>query len=131
MKLLLDTHVLLWYADSNPNLSTLAASYIADPAHELFLSMASVWEIAIKSGIGKLSLSPNYRAFLRDAISGSGVTILDLTIDDCMNYEELPFPHSEHRDPFDRMIVVHALRQKLAIISIDDKLDGYGVPRLW
>lgn len=131
MKLLLDTHTLLWYADSDSNLSRLAATILADPANDLFLSMASVWEMAIKSSIGKLSLSPNYRDFVTDAVSGYGITILEITFEDCTTYESLPIPNQLHRDPYDRMIVVHALNHSLSVVSIDQKLDGYGAPRLW
>lgn len=131
MRVLLDTHTLMWYANGDPNLSVLAATLIPDPANDLYLSMASVWEMAIKSGLGKLSLSPNYQDYLSRAVSDCSITILDITVDDCTRYEALPFPNPQHRDPYDRMIVVHALRNSMNIVSIDDKFDGYGVSRLW
>ena len=131
MKLLLDTHALLWYATSDSNLSRVATTILADPANDLFLSMASVWEMAIKSGIGKLSLSPNYRDFVNEAVSGYEITILDISFEDCTRYEALPIRDPQHRDPFDRMIVVHALHHSLSLVSVDEKLDGYGAPRLW
>ncbi|MCZ2342222.1 MAG: type II toxin-antitoxin system VapC family toxin [Bacteroidales bacterium] len=131
MNLLLDTHTLIWFADSDPNLSAHALSFIADPANNLFLSMASVWEMAIKCGIGKLTLSPNYKEYLSKAISGYDISILGITCADCVSYSTLPFPNPKHRDPYDRMIVIHALRYALVLLSIDDKLDGFGVNRLW
>lgn len=131
MKLLLDTHALIWFADNDAKLGSVALAVITDPANDLYLSMASVWEAAIKSGIGKLSLSPNYRDYLSQAVSNYGVTVLDITFEDCALYESLPFPDPQHRDPYDRMIVVHALQKSMTIVSADDKLDGYGVPRLW
>ena len=131
MKLLLDTHTFIWYADGNPQLSADAQALVVDPTNERFLSMASVWEMAIKSGIGKITLSPNYREYLHRAVSSLRITIFDITFEDCTNYEALPFPTEKHRDPYDRMIVVHALRHSLSLVSIDEKLDGYGVGRLW
>lgn len=131
MNLLLDTHSLIWYADGNQQLSAAAHALVVDPGNERFLSMASVWEMAIKSNIGKLSLSPNYREYLTRAVSALRITVLDITQDDCTRYEALPILDAQHRDPYDRMIVAHALRHSLSLGSIDDKLDGYGAPRLW
>jgi len=131
VKLLLDTHALLWLADGDPQLSANAETLICDPSNDMFFSMASVWELAIKVGLGKLTLALNYRDYVNRAVSGYLVTILDLTLDDCVDYEALTFPDPQHRDPFDRMIVVHAQRHTMHIVSIDNKLDGYGVPRLW
>lgn len=131
MKLLLDTHTFLWYADNSPNLSAAATTLLLDPANELFLSTASVWEIAIKMGLKKLTLSAPYRAFMTRAISGYGLTVLPMTLDDCAAYEQLPFPNKQHRDPFDRMIVIHALRDGLSLVSSDAAFDSYGVTRMW
>lgn len=131
MKLLLDTHTFLWHANGDPQLSAPATALLIDPANELLLSMASVWEIAIKVGLKKLTLSEPYVAFMTRAITAYGVTLLPMTLDDCAAYEQLPFPDRQHRDPFDRMIVTHALRDGLSIVGIDVALDGYGVTRLW
>jgi PIN domain nuclease of toxin-antitoxin system len=131
VNLLIDSHTLLWLMQSNSNLSAMATGLLADPANRLYLSMASVWEIAIKSGLGKLGLSVPYSMFLDAAINGYGLILLPITTEDCVRYKELPFPDSLHRDPFDRMIVVHALRDRLSIVSVDASFDSYGVPRLW
>ena len=129
MKLLLDTHTLLWHADSNPRMS--ATALLVDPAKELFLSMATVWEIAIKAGLGKLTLSSSYVPFMTKAISAYGVTVLPITFGDCAEYETLPFPLPKHRDPFDRLIITHAKRNNLSIVGTDVNFDAYGVRRLW
>lgn len=131
MNLLLDSHTLLWLMQSNPNLSASAAALIADPANRLFLSMASIWEIGIKSGLGKMGLSVPYEKFLDTAINGYGLTVVTIMTDDCVRYEKLPFPDPNHRDPFDRMIIVHALQNGLDIVSVDASFDSYGVTRLW
>jgi PIN domain nuclease of toxin-antitoxin system len=86
---------------------------------------------AIKSDIGKLSLTPTYRDFLQDVILSTGLKVLEITFDDCCRYERLPFPNPQQRDPYDRMIVAHALQHGLSIVSVDEKLDGYGATRLW
>ena len=131
MKLLLDTHTFLCHTDGSPHMSTAAAALLIDPANELFLSMATVWEIAIKAGLKKLVLSAPYLAFMTRAISGYGLTVLPMTLDDCEAYEQLPFPGKQHRDPFDRMIVIHALRNGLSLVGSDAAFDSYGVSRLW
>lgn len=131
MKLLLDTHTFLWHAEGDSRMSAAAIALLIDPANELFLSMASVWEIAIKAGLKKLTLSVPYAAFMTRAITGYGLTLLPMTFDDCAAYEQLPFPDKQHRDPFDRMIVIHAVRNGLSVVGVDASLDPYGISRLW
>jgi PIN domain nuclease of toxin-antitoxin system len=131
MKLLLDTHTFLWHADGDPRMSATATALLVDPANELFLSMASAWEIAIKTGLKKLTLSAPFLTFMTKAITGYGMTLVPITLDDCAGYEQLAFPDPQHRDPFDRMIVVQALRNGLSVVGIDAAFDAYGVTRFW
>jgi PIN domain nuclease of toxin-antitoxin system len=131
VNLLLDSHTLLWLMEGNPNLSAKASALIADPANQLLLSMASVWEIGIKSGLKKMGLSVPYATFLSTALNGYGLTVLPISADDCIDYEALLFPDKQHRDPFDRMIVIHARRNGLSLVSVDTAFDPYGVTRLW
>lgn len=131
MKLLLDTHAFLWHVGGDPQLSADATALLTDPANELFLSAATLWEIAIKSGLKKLILSAPYLAFMARAIAGYGLIVMPAPLDDCAVYEQLPFPDARLRDPFDRMIVVHALRHGFSVVSADAALDGYGPLRLW
>jgi PIN domain nuclease of toxin-antitoxin system len=131
VNLLLDSHTLLWLMEASPSLSPTAAALIADPANRLHLSMASVWEIGIKSGLKKMGLSVPYATFLSTAVNGYGLSVLPITADDCIDYEALAFPDKQHRDPFDRMIVVHALRNSLSLVGVDVAFDPYGVTRLW
>jgi PIN domain nuclease of toxin-antitoxin system len=131
VKLLLDTHTFLWHADADPRMSPSATALLADPANELFLSMATEWEIAIKVGIKKLVLSRPFGAFMKRAIIGYGLTELSITFEDCAEYEMLPFPDRNHRDPFDRMIITHALRHGCSVVGADSAFDAYGVARLW
>ena len=131
MKVLLDTHTFLWHADSNPRLSATATALLVDPTNELFLSMASIWEIAIKVGLKKLILSSSYVPFMTKAITAYSLTVLPITFEDCADYESLPFPLPKHRDPFDRLIITHAKRNGLSIIGSDADFDAYGIVRLW
>lgn len=131
MKLLLDTHTFLWHSDGSPQISATATALLVDPTNELFLSMATVWEIAIKVGLKKLTLSSSFLPFMTKAITGYGLTVLPITLDDCAGYEALPFPLPKHRDPFDRLIITHAVRNGLIIVGIDANFDPYDVTRLW
>ena len=131
MSLLLDTHTLLWHASADPQISSAATALLIDPANELFLSMASLWELAIKVGLGKLVLSTTYSSFIAQAISGYGLVVLPITVDDCVLYEALTFPLKEHRDPFDRLIIAQSKRVGLSIVGADTLFDAYGIVRLW
>ena len=131
MRLLLDTHTLLWLVSGDAKLSQVATDVLIDTNNDLLISPATYWELAIKVGLGKLTLSTTYKDYVSRAVAGYGITIIDITFDDCVRYEALSFPHVKHRDPYDRMIVVHALRHSLSLVSIEDKLDGYGVIRHW
>lgn len=131
MNLLLDTHTLLWLMAGDPSLSARAAALIADPANRLHLSMASVWELAIKVGLKKLGLSAPFATFLTTAVQGYGLALVPITPDDCVRYEALPFPNPQHRDPFDRMIITQALGNGLSVLGVDPTFDAYGVTRLW
>ena len=91
--------------------------------------MFGKWRLS--PGLARSAFSPNYREYLHRAVSSLQITILDITLEDCMKYEALSFPTEMHHDPYDRMIVVHALRHSFSLVSIDDKLDGYNVTRLW
>jgi PIN domain nuclease of toxin-antitoxin system len=131
MKLLLDTHTLLWHSDGSPQMSATATALLVDPANELFLSIATAWEIAIKVGLRKLTLSSSYAHFMTKSVTGYGLTVLPITLDDCAEYEALPFPLTKHRDPFDRLIVTHAKRNGLGVVGADANFDAYGITRLW
>jgi len=131
VKLLLETHTLLWHADGDAKMSAAATALLGDPANELYLSMASIWEVAIKVGLKKLTLSAPYVTFMTKAINGYGLIVLPITLDDCVHYEALAFPDPQHRDPFDRIIITHAQRNGLSVVGVDVAFDSYAVPRLW
>jgi PIN domain nuclease of toxin-antitoxin system len=128
MRLLIDTHALIWYVDQDHLLSSAAHAAISDPANELLVSAAVIWEIAIKVGIGKLTLSQPYKIWINQAIADLRLTVLPVTVD----YAEVQsgLPH-HHGDPFDRLMIAQATVEGIPIISADTAFDPYGVARLW
>jgi PIN domain nuclease of toxin-antitoxin system len=124
MRLLLDTHTLLWFHLNDPQLSATAMGLIVDPAHDKLVSPASYWEIAIKIRIGKYTLAQPYE----DAIDMNGFQYLHIEPRHTSVLTTLPF---HHRDPFDRLLVAQAIVEATPIISVDSSLDPYGITRLW
>ena len=104
---------------------------LTNPANERNLSIASVWEIAIKSGLKKLILSDPIPLLMSKVMLTYKIVLLPITLDDCISYEQLAFPDPKHRDPFDRMIVTHAIRNGFSVVGNDIAFDPYGVTRLW
>ena len=127
MRLLLDTHTLLWFALTDPQLSSAATSLIMDPAHEKLVSPASYWEIAIKISVKKYALSKPYEVFMQEAIDKNGFGILHIEPKHTAAVTTLPF---HHKDPFDRLLVAQAMVEDIPIISGDPVLDSYPVKRL-
>jgi PIN domain nuclease of toxin-antitoxin system len=102
VRLLLDTHALLWFIWGNAKLSAAALAVMADPANVLLVSVASYWEIAIKVSVGKLKLSVPFEEFANDAITDNNLTVLPIDVRHAAALVSLPF---HHRDPFDRLLV--------------------------
>jgi PIN domain nuclease of toxin-antitoxin system len=109
-------------------LTRIADQAIADPANDLLLSAATIWEIAIKVGIGKLSLSLPYTQWMDKAVADLGATLLPITVNYAGAQAALP---NHHGDPFDRLIVAQAQVENLTIVSSDSVFDRYGVFRVW
>jgi len=128
MRLLLDTHALLWFVWNHPNLSATSRSLIADPNNTLFFSTASIWEIAIKVGNGKLTLADPFDLFMNQAINTTGLTILAIEVRHAAALTALP---RHHGDPFDRMLAAQSLVETMPLVSADAVFDAYGVTRLW
>ena len=128
MKLLLDTHSFLWFIDGNPRLSATARQLIEDPANERLVSIASLWEMAIKASIGRLTFAQPFATLMLDQLQRNSMQVLDITLTHTAYVATLPF---HHRDPFDRMLIVQALVETIPIISVDSVFDAYGVTRLW
>ena len=127
-RLLLDTHVFLWWVDDASELTTAARKAIADVNNECCMSLVSCWEIAIKSSLGKLRLASNVEHFVTEQMNVNGFTLLNIELHHAAKVEKLPF---HHRDPFDRLLIAQALSEKLTIISADSAFRDYGVKVLW
>ncbi len=124
MQFLLDSHSLLWALD-NPErrLTKETIGVINDPDNVIYISMATVWELGIKSNIGKLKLPSDFF----DQLTDIGYEILNITIPHLNNYVELPL---YHRDPFDRILVSQAQVENLTIITADHQIPRYDVSTL-
>jgi PIN domain nuclease of toxin-antitoxin system len=101
---------------------------LRDPSNDLLLSAATVWELAIKIGQGKLTLSLPYRQWMDQVIADLELTILPITVEYAERQAHLP---THHKDPFDRLIIAQALVEGLPVVCADPVFDGYGVSRVW
>lgn len=128
MRLLLDSHTLIWSADEPARITPAAMAVMSDPANDLVLSAASLWEIAIKVGLGRLPLSLPYRQWMDKAMADLGLVVLPITLDHAERQASLPL---HHRDPFDRLLVAQAQVEGVPLVSADAVLDAYGITRLW
>jgi PIN domain nuclease of toxin-antitoxin system len=128
VKLLLDTHTVLWFYLADPQLSAAASAAIIDPANEKWVSPASYWEVAIKISTGKYALAQPYEDFWRNAIDGNGFQILHVLPRHTSLLTTLPY---HHRDPFDRLIIAQTLAEGMSLVSADSIVDAYGVQRVW
>lgn len=128
MKYLLDTHTLLWFLTDETKLSHKARQLIESSSHESSCSIVSLWEIAIKTGLGKLDLAQPFEQMFPEQLHLNHVEILDITVDSLIKLTTLPF---HHRDPFDRLIIAQGLTEGLPIISVDKVFEAYGISREW
>ena len=128
MRLLLDTHTLLWFYLDDPQLSAIAKSLILDPSHSKLVSPASYWEIAIKIGKQKYALTKPYAEAMREAIDLNGFGYLHI---EPRHTALLTSMTAHHNDPFDRLLVAQALVEGIPLVSADGQLDAYGVQRFW
>ena len=128
MSLLLDTHTFLWWVEDAASLSRRARRAIADAGNECFVSLASSWEIAIKTSLGKMKLGAPVEQFIPEQMGANGFRMLGIEFDDVARVASLPF---HHRDPFDRLLIAQALRRDLVFVSRDRLFDRYGVERVW
>jgi PIN domain nuclease of toxin-antitoxin system len=127
-RLLLDTHTFLWWVNDAPELSNAARRAISNADNDCFLSIASCWEMAIKSSLGKLSLSLPVDRFVLNQITENGFMILNIELRHVALVESLPF---HHRDPFDRLLIGQAISDKLTLVTADRMFSHYDVGLIW
>jgi len=127
MRLLLDTHVFLWYISADPKLPATFREASLDPANEVFLSVASVWEAVIKHRLGKLPLPAPPADYLPRHRAAHGIVSLPIDEGAMSHLADLP---PLHRDPFDRLLVAQALQHGLTVATVDPEIAAYPVPLL-
>jgi PIN domain nuclease of toxin-antitoxin system len=127
-RLLLDTHVFLWWVNDDSNLTEAARRAISNTSNECHLSMASGWEMALKSSLGKLRLTKPIEAFVSDQLRANHFTLLNFEMRHMAKIEKLPF---HHRDPFDRLLIAQAITDKLTLVAAEKVFADYGVKLLW
>lgn len=128
MTLLLDTHTVLWFVENAPDLSPRAKAAIEDTDNAVVCSVASVWEMAIKLGLGKLAMSrPLYPEFA-DLLEEHGIQQLAISNRHASGVAGLPL---HHRDPFDRLLIAQAIVENLPIVSADQAFEPYPITRIW
>ena len=125
---LVDTCTLIFFLEDSPRLPDGVARRIEDPASRSLVSLASLWEIAIKSSLGKLQVDWGDRADLPDELSKIGFELISPGWQAMRRAAFLPM---HHRDPFDRLLVAESQLRALPVLSCDPKLDDYGVTRVW
>jgi PIN domain nuclease of toxin-antitoxin system len=125
---LLDTHTFLWFISGSDRLSRRARDLIETRENPMLVSAASLWEIAIKHGLGKLSLERPFAELMSDQLERQLVGVLGIELPHLAELVRLPL---HHRDPFDRLIAAQALSEGLPVVSADAALDPYGVQRIW
>ena len=124
---LLDTHTLIWYINGDPELPQTAITAIEGENTINFVSIASLWEMAIKISLGKLELKTPFGQIGRQ-MDENGFELLPITFEDVLTLSALPF---HHRDPFDRIIIVQSFNNGLTLISKDKSFDLYQAKVLW
>jgi len=124
MKLLLDTHIFLWYISADGRLPSDFQQAIRDPNNEVYLSVASLWEIIVKYQLGKLPLPQSPESYLSAQRQKHLISSLPLDEQSVMKLTSLP---TIHRDPFDRMLICQAMANDLTIVTVDDSIKSYSV----
>ena len=126
MRLLIDTHIFLWFVWNDVRLKALPRSLIEDPDNDILLSIASVWEVAIKVSTLKLKLLQPVDVFFAEQLERNAITLLPITLAHTAHVATLPF---HHRDPFDRLLAAQSLTENVPLLSVDAVFDRYGVSR--
>lgn len=128
MRFLIDTHTLLWIVDDDPKLSDKAKKIFLNNNNDIFVSIASIWEMVIKISLKRLEIPGTLSEFVKEHIRGSKIEIMSIDLNHLYQLENLPFIH---RDPFDRIIIAQAIIENIPVISKDEVFDGYPIQRIW
>lgn len=128
MRLLLDTHTLLWWLDGDRRLSRRARVAIADDDNQVFVSAASAWELATKARLGKLPAAMDVATDVASCLARQGFEELPISVSHAQRAGNL---NVDHRDPFNRMLIAQSQMEDLPIVSNETLFDGFGIDRVW
>lgn len=128
MRLLLDTHTFIWFVIDSPQLSSNAKTLIEDEYNEKCFSIASIWEMAIKQSVGKLTFNLPLQTFVKQQMEYNSITLLNIKINHATTVATMPL---HHKDPFDRLLIAQSMVEQLPIVSADSAFDSYSIQRLW
>ncbi len=129
MTCLLDTHAFLWWIGPYERLSVEARQAVSGSG-EVYVSAVNIWELAIKSRIGRLAIADDFRARITAELKANDFQVLPVDLEHTLAVHDLPV-HPEHKDPFDRLLAAQSLVEQLPLVSKDSVFDDYGVERLW
>ena len=128
MRVLVDTHVFLWWVEGDRALPVKAGAALADRDNECLISLVSVWELAIKAGLGKLKLALPVQRYVIEHVAANGFRMLDIQMAHVGRVESLA---AHHGDPFDRLLIAQALEERIPVVTADPVFRSYGVKRIW
>ncbi len=128
MKYLIDTHTFLWIIEDNKKLTEKVRTIYIDNSNEIYLSVASIWEMAVKISLNKLSIRGQLVKFIDRHAIENNIRLLSIQPHHIFSIEKLPF---HHRDPFDRLLLSQCLQEKMHLLSKDKEFDKYGINRIW
>ncbi|MCI0695021.1 type II toxin-antitoxin system VapC family toxin [candidate division KSB1 bacterium] len=128
MRVLLDTHAFLWLMVDDPRLSVTAKTTFTNVANEIYLSLASAWEMAIKSSLQKIKLPLPVKDYIITRSQAHQIKLLNINLDHLAIVEALPL---HHRDPFDRLLIAQSIFETLTILFDDQFFDSYSIQRIW
>lgn len=128
MQYLLDTHALLWIVSDDARLSKKVKSIYLNPENEIFVSIASLWEITVKLSRNRLEIKTSLEDFVQNDVIGNDIAIMPIRLSHLYTLRDLPFYHS---DPFDRLIISQSKEEKIPVLGIDKIFDKYKIKRVW
>ena len=127
MKLLLDTHAIIWFVEGDTSLSILARKAIENPNNTKYISIISFWEMMIKINLGKLQMKIDF-VMLNEYLLSKNIRILSLELSHILSLKNLP---THHKDPFDRILIAQAISENMTLISVDGNFSLYDISVLW
>lgn len=128
MRLLLDTHTLLWWDGTSSLLSDAARNALKDGSNTVFMSVVNAWEMQIKTQLRKLTLHKPLADIINEQRINNGFELLDVELSHVLALDSLPF---HHKDPFDRLLIAQARHENLTLVSNDGRFSPYSVKLLW